>query len=369
MKLLIAPDKLKGSLTARAAAAAMARGALRADRSLELDSCPLADGGEGTADALVDARGGAWHPVRVTGPLGAPVEASFVVLEDGSAVIEMATASGLSLVPAERRDPARATSYGVGELIRAALDAGAARLIVAAGGSATNDGGAGMAQAIGVRFEGAGEPITAGELERVRGIDCSRRDARLDRVTLVAACDVDSPLLGELGATRTYAPQKGARPEQLESLERGLARLAQLAPELDPATPGAGAAGGLGFGLVAFAGARIASGAELVLDAVGFNERLAGVDLVLTAEGRLDTQTLRGKVPLAVARRARRSGVPSVALVGSFDRSALDHHQLCAWFSLVDGPTSIEHAIANAGELLAALADNVVRLALGARRG
>jgi glycerate 2-kinase len=371
MKLLLAPDKLKGSLSASDACVAIARGVRRADSSIEVDPCPLADGGEGTADALLAALGGSIEQVRVTGPLGTPVEAGLALLADGrTAVIEMAAAAGLALVPEDRRDPARATSYGVGELMRAALDAGRTRLVVGLGGSATNDGGAGMAQALGVRFEGASEPITAAELERVRAVDRSRRDPRLERVEIVAACDVDSPLLGELGATRVYGPQKGARSEQLAGLERGLARLAELVPELAPEHPGAGAAGGLGFGLVAFAGARIAPGAELVLDAVDFDARLVGVELVLTAEGRLDAQSLRGKLPIAVARRARRLGVPSVALVGSFDRAALAARprELCAWFSIVDGPTSNEQAIASAGELLAALAENVVRLATAIRR-
>jgi glycerate 2-kinase len=371
MRLLIAPDKFKGSLSARAATAAMVQGARRADPSIEVDPCPLADGGEGTVEALLAAGGGTLRAVRVTGPLGAPVDCSFALLGDArTAVIEMAAAAGLGLVPAERRDPTRATSHGVGQLIRAALDAGATRLIIGLGGSATNDGGAGMAQALGARFEGAGEPITALELGRVSSVDRSGLDPRLAAAEIVAAGDVDSPLLGELGATRVYAPQKGARDAQLADLERGLARLAELLSGTDPSLPGAGAAGGLGFGLAAFAGARIASGAELVLDAVGFDARLEAVDLVLSGEGRLDAQSLRGKLPIAVARRAERAGVPSVALVGSFDQAALasQPHPLCAWFSIADGPLTDERAMARAGELLSGLTENVVRLLARVRR-
>lgn len=363
MKVVIAPDKLKGSLSARAAARAIARGARRALPGAELELCPLADGGEGTLEALLDARGGERRTLRVTGPLGAPVEASWALLADGTAVIEMAQVAGLLSIPEAERDPTRTTTYGVGELVRAALEAGAPKIVVAVGGSGTNDGGAGMAQALGVRFEGASEPLTGADLGRVAGIDRSGRDRRLDAVEVVVACDVDNPLLGECGATRVYARQKGASEEQIETLERGLARLAMLAGTSGD-FPGAGAAGGLGFGLVAFAGARVESGAELVLDAVGLDRRLDGARLLITGEGRLDAQSLAGKLVIAAARRAAAKGVPSVALVGAVadDVTHARAPELTAWLSICDRPESEAAAMRRAAELLEAAAENLLRL-------
>ena len=356
MKVVIAPDKLKGSLSASSAARAIERGVRRARPDAEILLCPLADGGEGTLEALArDIR-----KTTVTGPLGRPLEARWGLADAHEAVIEMAEAAGLARTPEAERDPTRTTTYGVGELMRAALDEGVRRIVVGLGGSATTDGGAGMAQALGVVFESAPEPIGGGDLERIVSIDRAGIDPRLAGVEIVAACDVNDPLLA---AARVYAAQKGATPAQVHALERGLVHLAELVPEAEPSSPGAGAAGGLGFGLLAFAGAKLVSGAELVLDALGFDQLLEGADLLLTGEGRLDAQSLSGKAAIAAARRARRRGVPAIALCGAIggdiDRS--NAPELTAWFSICEAPVTLDEAQQRAAELLEELAENVMR--------
>jgi glycerate 2-kinase len=403
MKIVIAPDSFKGSLSAVRASAAIARGVRDALPDAECDLCPMADGGEGTVEALLAAAGGEARTTRVVGPLGEPVEAHWGLIEEGrTAVIEIAEAAGLGLVPEDRRDPARTTSYGVGELIRAALDAGARRLIVGVGGSATNDGGAGMAQALGVRFIGPSTPhLCGGALEAIEAIDWSGLDPRLAETEVVVASDVDNPLTGPEGAAAVYGPQKGMRSEQLAPLDRGLEHLARWVgaapppsaivgaappppsahdrmeatppPRLDArqliAFPGAGAAGGLGFGLIAFCGARLVSGAELMLSVLRFDERVRGADLVLTGEGRLDGQSVRGKTVIAVAKAAARHRVPAIALAGAIGPQAERtlEHGLTAWFSLCDRPLSLAEAIAQGDDLLAALAANVIRTFRAAR--
>jgi glycerate kinase len=371
-RICLAPASFKGSLSATEAAEAMARGARAAGLPVTLDSCPVADGGEGTLAALCGACGGSDRSARVCGPLGESVDARWALLDDGTtAVVEMASAVGLGLVPETKRDVPQTTTYGVGQLIAKALDSGATTIIVAVGGTATSDGGAGLAQALGVSFEGPDgalpAPIRAADLTRVRAFDASRRHPALRSAALVAACDVDNPLLGAQGAAAVYAPQKGASPAQVRELEAGLASLASLVGAPRAELPGAGAGGGAAFGMSSWCGARLVRGADLVLDAVRFDERIRGSDLVLTGEGRLDGQSLRGKAVLAVARRARAQGVFAVALCGALgpDIELAFSEGLGAAFSICPGPISAAEAMAHASGLLEALTATVVRCRLG----
>lgn len=323
-RIVVAPDKFKGSLSATQAAHAIARGLARGCPEAELVLLPVADGGEGTVDAAV-AAGYERRHVVVAGPTGEPVEAGFAVLGD-RAVIEMAEASGLRRLPGERPAPLAASTFGTGELIRAALDAGARHVVLGVGGSASTDGGAGMAQALGARLlDAAGEEIPPGgaglaDLDR---IDATGLDPRLAHTELVVASDVDNPLIGARGAAAVFGPQKGATPDDVAVLDAALTRYAGIVARhlgVDVAQlPGAGAAGGTGGGAIAFFGARLTSGIELVLEVVGFSSALEGADLVITGEGSLDVQSLSGKAPVGVARAAARAGVPVVALVGRLE--------------------------------------------------
>lgn len=326
MRILIAPDKFRGTLTARQAAEAIATGWRRTRPRDRLDLAPMADGGEGTAEALVDALGGELVQTSVHGPLNDPVEASFGVAETAEgrlAIVEMAAASGLALLAASRRDPRITTTRGTGDLIAASLDRSPDQLVVALGGSATNDGGAGMAQALGVRLlDGSGGDIGPGgvallELER---IDMTALDPRIERVGCVAATDVNNPLTGPIGASVVYGPQKGASAEEVGLLDRALGHFAavvqrDLGVDLRD-EPGAGAAGGLGFGLMAFLGARVRPGVEVVSEALDLMSRLSDSDLVITGEGRLDAGSLHGKVPAGILRLARELSVPTVIACG-----------------------------------------------------
>ncbi|GAA1866083.1 glycerate kinase [Pseudonocardia ailaonensis] len=334
MRVLVAPDKFKGTLTAAEAAAHVAAGLREAGhRAVEL---PIADGGEGTLEAAL-AAGFRRLPVTVSGPTGKPVDAA-IGLRDGTAVVELALASGLTLAP---RDPLGASSRGTGELIRAALDAGARRIVLGLGGSASTDGGAGLLSALGARIlDGAGREVPAGggALAWAESADLGGLDPRLADVEMVLACDVDNPLLGPDGAAEVYGPQKGADPEAVALLDAALERFAVViartgaerslserfapVPLISPsvsAAPGAGAAGGVGFAALAVLGARRRAGIEVVLELVGFAEALDGADLVVTGEGALDRQTLHGKGPAGVAAAARAAGVPVVAVCGRCD--------------------------------------------------
>jgi glycerate kinase len=372
MRVLIAPDSFKGSLSARAAAEAIARGLRTVFPEAELRALPIADGGEGTVEALVTATGGRTHQARVTGPLGEPVEAAWGVLGDGStAVIETAAASGLSLVPPGRRDPRLTTTRGTGELVRAALDAGLRRLIVGVGGSATNDGGAGLARALGIRFhDAAGRELPEGgaALARLERIDLSGLDSRLLQAEILVACDVDNPLTGPCGASAIYGPQKGATPEAVAELDVALdrfARVAAAATGLDVAgRPGAGAAGGLGAGLLLFTPARLRPGVEIVLQATGFEALLEGASLVVTGEGRTDHQTAMGKAPAGVAAAARRHGVPVICLSGGLGEGAelVLEHGVDALAGVVPEPMTLEAAMQRGEALLEAAAARVGRL-------
>jgi len=375
MNILIAPDSFKGSLTAVEAAEAIEQGVRSVLPEAETVRLPLADGGEGTVQALVAATRGRLVTTRVLGPLREPVEATYGILgDDVTGVVEMAAAAGLTLVPEEERNPLITTTFGVGQLISSALDNGCTRLIIGIGGSATNDGGAGMAQALGAslvdenrRQIGPG----AGELARLVKIDVSNLDKRVERTEVFVACDVNNPLLGPQGASAVYGPQKGATPEMVAALEAALTHYAAvLARDLGKDVsnmPGAGAAGGLGAGLIAFADAIPRMGIALVLEAVRFEEYVEAADLVITGEGKVDEQTLSGKVVSGVGRMASRKGVPVVALAGEVADEAFDRLAevgVKAVESIAPGPISLDEAIRSAGPLLQAAAERVMRLIL-----
>ncbi len=326
MRVLVAPDKFRGTLTAVQAAEAVEAGWHRQRPGDDLVLVPMADGGEGTMDALIGALGGRKVTITVAGPLGDPTPAPFALAPaaDGMlGVVEMARASGLGLIAEARRAPRRTSTRGTGELMAGAIGAGARRLLVCLGGSATNDAGTGMAAALGVRFLDAGgqELPPGGEaLLQLARIDASRLHPGLAGVSVVGACDVDNPLTGPAGASAVYGPQKGASPDDVWVLDRALGHLAAVVHrDLGIALkdePGAGAAGGLGFGLLAFCGARLRRGVDVVMEAVDLPSRVAAADLVLTGEGSLDAQSLRGKVPAGVLSAASAAGVPAAVVCG-----------------------------------------------------
>jgi glycerate kinase len=383
MKVVVAPQALKGSLEGGAVGAAIAAGIRAVAPAAEITVIPVADGGEGTVRALVAATGGELRVAEVTGPLGEPVRAEYGLLGQSSAlggrtaVIEMAAASGLPLVPPGQRDPLRATTYGTGELLRAALDAGCERILIGIGGSATNDGGAGMAQALGAHLlDATGRELPRGgaALAALARIDTRTLDPRLRDARVTVACDVSNPLCGPQGASAVYGPQKGATPEMVARLDAALAHYASVVRRdlgADVAdVPGAGAAGGLGAGLLAFAQAELVPGARMVLDALGFEERLAGADVVFTAEGQLDAQTAYGKAVGAVAAAARRAGVPVIALAGSIaaDDAALAALGVDVALPLPDGPLSLAESMAQAARLVEAATARAMRLLLLGQR-
>ncbi|NLF31617.1 MAG: glycerate kinase [Planctomycetes bacterium] len=372
MKIILAPDSFKGSLTAAEACRAMAEGVARACPAATVVSIPMADGGEGTADALAAATGGRMIETPALGPLGEPRTGRFALLGDGrTAVVEMAAVSGLPLVPPAKRNPLHTTTYGTGSLMAAAMGAGADHLIVGIGGSATTDLGAGMAQALGVRFLDAAshplvEPMTGARLADVAAVDLSGLDPRLAACRIEVACDVDNPLLGPRGAAAVYGPQKGASPADIAVLEANLAHVIGLIERRIGRTirdlPGAGAAGGLGAGLVGFCGASLTGGIDLVLAASRFAERLAGADLVLTGEGRLDATTARGKTISGILRLARPAGIPVIALAGAVvDHDALGPLGLAGAHAIAPADMPLEQAMAEGRRLLAETAERILR--------
>lgn len=362
MRIVIAPQSLKGSLTAAEAGRAIARGVKAVYPEAETVIVPVADGGEGTVQALVDATGGRIIEQVVTGPLNDPVNAFFGILGDGqTAAIEMAAAAGLPLVPPSLRDPRITTTYGVGELILAALNLGCRHFIIGIGGSATNDGGAGMAQALGISLTDVnGKEIARGgaALAHLAHIDLSKIDPRLSECTFEVASDVTNPLCGPLGASAVYGPQKGATPETVAELDQALDHYAQIIEQdlhrsvRDIA--GAGAAGGLGAGLIAFLNAQLRPGAQIVLEAVHLEETLPGSDLVITGEGQLDIQTGYGKSVGAVAALAKGFDLPVLAIAGGLGLHYRSVYELGidAVTVLPSGPQSLEYAIEHADELM-----------------
>lgn len=370
MKFVIAPDSFKGSLSSVQAAETIRKAILTEMPSAITDILPIADGGEGTVDAFLRGTGGKSIAVRVTGPLGEPVQAVYAGLADGeTAVIEIAAAAGLTLVPAERRNPLPLTTYGVGECMRDALERGYRRLIVGLGGSATNDGGLGMLQALGVRFadaRGAEVAPVAASLAAVRSVDFAGLDPRVREASLSVACDVDNPLCGERGASRVYGPQKGAAPGQIAALDEALAAYARrVEAALGGArlsdAPGAGAAGGLGFALLALGGA-MSPGAELVAAAVGLEQRLHGGDWLITGEGKTDRQALNGKAPYYVAGLARRHGVRTLLVSGCLEDVDMLYPHFDSMHAVVSGPMTVEQSMADAERLLYDKMRNIVRL-------
>ena len=372
MKVVIAPDSYKGCLSALEVAKAMERGVLSVFPSAEVRKIPIADGGEGTVAALVTATNGQLRQAEVTDPLGNKISAHWGVLGDGrTAVIEMAAASGLPLVPKEKRDPRVTTTYGTGELIKAALAEGLAKIIIGIGGSATNDGGTGMARALGVRFlDAAGQEVAAGggSLAEICQIDATGLDPRLKNTEIVVACDVDNPLCGTRGASAVFGPQKGATPEMVQQLDAGLAKYASCARQAtgrDVAEKaGAGAAGGLGAGLMFFTPAQLKPGVEIVLDAVGFSDIVRDADFVITGEGRTDFQTAFGKAPVGVAKVAKTHGAPVFCISGGLGEGADDvlAQGIDAVMSICDRPLSLEECMAAGAQLIEPAAARLCRI-------
>jgi glycerate 2-kinase len=380
MKVVIAPDSFKGSLGALAVATSIERGIHRVDATIQTHLVPMADGGEGTVAALVAAAGGEIISHRVTGPLGESVEGYFGILADGeTGIIEMAAASGLPLVPHHQRNPLVTTTFGTGELIKAALDNGAKRLIIGIGGSATNDGGAGMAAALGIKFldnSGHELPHGGGNLHLLHSVDLTGLDLRILSTDIRIACDVTNPLCGPKGASAVYGPQKGATRDMVEILDNNLNHYADLVEKSTGKQvkdiPGAGAAGGLGAGLLAFLNAKLQPGVEIVLAAANMDVLLQDADLVITGEGQTDRQTLFGKAPTGVAEVARRHGVPIVCISGSLALGAEELYNLgfAGLFSITEGPISLDEAMNEAPQLLERAAERVIRLYLtGRKRG
>ncbi|WLI44219.1 glycerate kinase [Pseudomonas beijingensis] len=372
MKIIIAPDSFKDSLSAQGVADAIAQGLAEVWPDAQLIKCPMADGGEGTVESVLAACNGQWRHTRVRGPLGVAVEARWGWLaESRTAIIEMAEASGLQLVPPGQRDACSRSTYGTGELIHAALDAGAVRVILAIGGSATNDAGAGAMQALGVALlDDQGQALPPGglALANLARIDLSDLDPRLAHVSFEIAADVDNPLCGPHGASVVFGPQKGASAQQVQALDRALGHFAeQCARALSKDVrdePGSGAAGGLGFAAKGFLGAQFRTGVDVVAQLTGLAEAVSGADLVITGEGRFDAQTLRGKTPFGVARIARQHGVPVVVIAGTLGEGyqALYEHGIDAAFALVNGPMTLQEACADAPRLLSERAGDIARL-------
>jgi glycerate 2-kinase len=373
LTVLIAPTSLKEALTAREAAEAIAAGIARASPDAHIIECPIIDGGEGFVRAMVDATGGSVQRAIVTGALGEPISAEIALLGGAAiptAAVEIASAAGLSRIPRDRRNPAQTTSFGVGELIRAALDLGAQRILIGCGDSGVNDAGVGMAQALGVRFLDHMEDdvgFGGGELAKIARIDVSGRDARLGSVRIDAAVNWHNVLLGANGVTRVYGHQKGASPKQIAELESGVANFATRVWEATGADvstgPGMGASGGMGASIAALLGGVLHCRYELLMPYCRFDELLPRADLVVTAEGKLDAQTLLGKVPAEVARRARARGVPVVALAGTIDNEggALFAHGIESFSSILDQPCDLADAISRSAALLGSEAELMMR--------
>ena len=369
---LLAPDSFKGSLSAIEVCAAMQRGIQRAKPNSTVQPIPLADGGEGTLEAICRARSDAkLYQARVQNPLGQIIDAQWARLDDKTALIEMAQSSGLTLIAPAQRDALRASSFGLGQTIKAALEANCRHLLIGIGGSASSDGGAGMLSALGARFLNAdGQELGNGgaALNQLSTLDLSQLDARLKECRIEVLCDVSNPLCGTQGAAQVFAPQKGALPAQVQVLAAGLERWAQIAHQKlgrdNSDAAGAGAAGGVGFALLAFAGAQLVPGIERVLDIANFDAHLERAACVLSGEGSLDAQTLNGKTLAGVCRRAQSAGVPVLAFAGRVQLSGtqLDELGLLSAFSLANGALSLQECVDNAGELLSDCVERAVRL-------
>ncbi|MCT4703115.1 glycerate 2-kinase [Enterobacteriaceae bacterium H20N1] len=378
MKIVIAPDSYKESLSALDVAQAIEKGFREIFPDALYISVPVADGGEGTVDAMIGATQGSKMATTVTGPLGEPVTACWGMSGDGkTAFIEMAEASGLALVPSEKRNPLVTTSHGTGELILCALDNGARNIIIGIGGSATNDGGAGMMQALGARLADAnGKEVSpgGGSLLSLNSIDISGLDKRLESCVINVACDVTNPLIGDNGASRIFGPQKGASEAMIVELDRNLAHFADVIKKhlrIDVRNaPGAGAAGGMGAALMAFLGANLRSGVEIVTEALNLEEHIHDCSLVVTGEGRMDSQSIRGKVPIGVAAVAKKYRKPVIGIAGSLSKDVAVVHQygIDAVFSVLHSVSTLDEALKNASEnIYRASRDIAATVAIGMR--
>lgn len=372
MKIVLAPDSFKESMTAKEVCHSLEKGLRKSGLIFDCIYVPMADGGEGTVQSLVDATGGKIKKVRVKNPLGKEIESEYGILGDGkTAIIEMAKASGLELLLPEERNPMITTTYGTGQMIKSALDDGVSTIIIGIGGSATNDGGAGVIQALGGNLlDKNGEEIGygGGELEKLFKIDISNLDSRLNNVKIVVACDVDNPLTGEFGASYVFGKQKGATLEQQEVLDNNLKNYAnvirnELGKEIDD-VPGAGAAGGLGGGLLGLLDAQLKRGVDIVIEYAQLEEQIKGANLVITGEGSIDGQTRFGKTPYGVAKIAKKYGVPVVAIAGNVgkDIDVLYDYGFTSIFSILPRVESLEEAIKNGKENVEYIGESIGRM-------
>ncbi|MFL0270033.1 glycerate kinase [Candidatus Clostridium radicumherbarum] len=370
--IVLAPDSFKESMTAKEACEAMEKGIKKVNKNITCVHVPMADGGEGTMQSLVDATNGKIYTVEVVGPLGNNVEATYGILGDGeTGILEMASASGIHLVPKEKRNPLITTSYGTGQLIKACLDHGVKKLLIGIGGSITNDGGSGVVQALGGKFidpEGNEIGFGGGELGKIAKIDLSNFDNRLKDVIVEVACDVNNPLCGEEGASRVFGPQKGATEEMIEVLDRNLRHYAFLIKAemgkdvLD--VPGAGAAGGLGAGLMAFLNGKLKKGIEMVIEYAQLEEKIKCADIVWTGEGSIDFQTQYGKTPIGVAQVAKKYNKPVIALAGRIgdDVEVLYDMGIDSIFCIMKGVSTLDEALKSGKENIENTAENIIRL-------
>ena len=372
MKIVIAPDSFKGSLSALEVARAIERGIKNVDTGIETILVPMADGGEGTVQSLIDVSEGKIIELTIHDPLFREINSFYGIMGDGeTAVIEMAAASGLPLLTADERNPLKTTTYGTGELIKDALNRGCRKFIIGLGGSATNDGGCGMVQALGVKFldkNGSEVGMGGGQLSKISSVDLSGIDQRIKTASFLAACDVDNPLCGTKGASAVYGPQKGASEKDVITLDNGLNHFSQIVKrqlKLDiKDVPGSGAAGGLGAGVMIFLNARLERGITIVTRTAQLAEKMPGADLVITGEGRIDFQTSFGKTPFGVAQVAKKQNITLIALAGSLGEGykTLYEKGFDGIFSIIDKPMSLQEAVDNAAQLLENAAENVMRL-------
>ncbi|WP_312469473.1 glycerate kinase [Neobacillus sp.] len=372
MKFVLAPDSFKESMTAKNAALAMQKGILKVFPDADCVIVPMADGGEGTVESLVSMTNGEIIKTEVLGPLGEKVVADYGLLNEGhTAVIEMASASGLELIKPEDRNPLLTTTYGTGELIKHALDKGVSRILIGIGGSATNDGGTGMLQALGVTFKnknGEELPFGGGALHQLHTIDLSGLDERIKKIKMDVACDVTNPLIGENGASAVFGPQKGATPEVVKLLDQNLAHFADVIHQVlnkdITHLVGGGAAGGMGAGLTAFLNAHLKKGIDLVIEYTGLEEQIKGADYVFTGEGSIDGQTLFGKTPFGVATIAKKHSVPVIALAGRIGKGvdSLYDHGFTAIVGILPGVSTLEEALKAGATNLEFAAENICRI-------
>jgi len=371
MKFLFASDSFKGTLSSERIIELLTEAANKVFPACDTLGIPIADGGEGTVEAVLSVTKGNIRKVKIHGPLMEVTEAYYGEFNGDSAIIEMATASGLPMVPTEKRNPLNTTTYGTGELIKDALDRGYRKISIAIGGSATNDGGMGAMRALGVRFLGADDQVLTGigsDLQKVKDIDISGIHPAIAETAFTVMCDVNNPLTGTEGATYTFGKQKGGTPEILDELEAGMKQYAAIIQEKTGVDvdkiPGAGAAGGLGAALCVFLEANLKSGIETILDLIDFNSLLEGVDLVVTGEGRIDWQSAFGKVPSGVGMRCKQKGVPAIAIVGGMGDGAskIFEHGVDSIIPTINGAMDINEALDRAEELYTGAADRMFRL-------